>query len=85
MTTPIHALAWYSKDGASQGWPWWVWELDGTDSPPKRCAEVKWFGGTSRTVFRDGGFTDLPDGPRGIIELHVAELQMIRAPGEDGA
>lgn len=80
MSDTIHALVWWSRIGSDQGLPWWVLELDTdkAEEPPKRCAEVKWFGGTARTVYRKEGFTDLPDGPRGIIELHVSELVMIR-------
>lgn len=83
----LHALVWWSAAGAARGLPWWVLELDTdkADEPPKRCAEVKWFGGTARTVYREAGFKDLPDGPRGIVELHVAELQLIREPGENDA
>lgn len=81
----VHALVWWSAAGAALGTPWWVLELSDPDSPPKRCCEVKWFGGTARTVYREAGFPDIPDGPRGVVELHVAELQLIRPAGENEA
>lgn len=78
----IHVLVWYSKEGSDLGLPWWLLEINETDSPPRRCAIVEWAGGTARTLYRAAGFTELPDGPRGIIELRVDELRTVRAPDD---
>lgn len=55
---------WWSRDGAEQGKPWRVRRPNGEIV---RASLVS-FDGNGRTVINEGGF-DLPDGPRGVIEV----------------